>query len=293
MSFFMQLFLQGLALGSVYALVGQGLNLTYLATRVVNFGHGALLMLATYVAIALNASGVTWSLAILLGIAASGVGAVIIYLIGVKPVHNRAGALGWMVATLGAGIVLEAIVEIVFGSSNRAFPSLFFSAADAVSIGSVKLSSQVLMVAAISVVILVTFEMVFRFSRWGMVLQATSFSSDLAQLRGIRVSRVIMASFAISGLMAGLAGTMVAPLTGTSPTFGFSLLLSGFAVIVIGGVGNSLGAMIGGLVVGVSEQLVGGYISTSAQGAVAFIFLIGILMVRPQGILGSKEAVKL
>lgn len=277
----------------MYALVGQGLNLTYMATRVVNFGHGALLMLATYVALALGATGMPWIIAVGIGILASGVGALGIYLISVKPIINSAGAFGWMVATLGAGIVIEAIIELIFGPQNRAFPSLMFSPADSVSVMGVNLSSQIISVALISAALLAFFEFFMRRTHWGMVLQATSFSAELAKLRGIRVSTVIATAFIVSGLLAGLAGILIAPVTGTSPTFGFSLLLSGFAVVVIGGVGNSLGALIGGVIVGVSEQLAGGYISTSAQGAVAFLFLIGVLMFRPQGILGKREAVKL
>ena len=292
MIFFMQLLLQGLALGTAYALVGQGLNVTIWTARVVNFAHGSFLMIAVFVALSTWQAGVPLAIALLVGIGSVALLGALLERIAVRPVLRYAGGMGWIVATLGAAIVLEAIAEHVYGPQNRSFPGLFFGPGDVLEVAGVRMSLQLALVALVALTVLVAFEVIVRFTSWGMVLRATSHDADLAQLRGIRVSRVITMSFVISAALGGLAGVLVAPITGVSPAFGFTLLLNGFAAVVVGGMGSSTGTLLGGLIVGVAELLVGGYISTSAQNAVAFLVLIGILMVRPTGIFGRAEVVK-
>ena len=292
MIFFMQLLLQGLALGTAYALVGQGLNVTIWTARVVNFAHGSFLMIAVFVALSTWQAGVPLAIALLVGIGSVALLGALLERIAVRPVLRYAGGMGSIVATLGAAIVLEAIAEHVYGPQNRSFPGLFFGPGDVLEVAGVRMSLQLALVALVALTVLVAFEVIVRFTSWGMVLRATSHDADLAQLRGIRVSRVITMSFVISAALGGLAGVLVAPITGVSPAFGFTLLLNGFAAVVVGGMGSSTGTLLGGLIVGVAELLVGGYISTSAQNAVAFLVLIGILMVRPTGIFGRAEVVK-
>lgn len=292
MIFFLQLLLQGLALGTAYALVGQGLNVTYWTSRVVNFAHGAFLMIAVFVALSTWQAGVPLPLALLVGIGSVALLGALLERVAVRPVLKHAGGMGWIVATLGAAIVLEAIAEHIYGPQNRSFPGLFFGPEDVLEVGGVRMSLQLLLVAVVALSVLAAFEVVVRFTSWGMVLRASSRDADLAQLRGICVSRVVTMSFVISAALGGLAGVLVAPITGVSPAFGFTLLLNGFAAVVVGGMGSSSGTLLGGLIVGVAELLVGGYISTSAQNAVAFLVLIGILMIRPSGIFGRAEVVK-
>lgn len=292
MNFFLQLLLQGLALGTAYALVGQGLNVTFWTVRVVNFAHGAFLMVAVFVTLSTWQAGVPLPLALLVGIGFVAVLGGLLERVAVRPVLRHVGGMGWIVATLGAAIVLEAVAEHIYGPQNRSFPGLFFEPGDVVQIAGVRMSLQLLLVAVVALLVLAAFEAAVRLTSWGMVLRATSHDSDLAQLRGIRVKRVVTTSFVISAALAGLAGVLVAPVTGVSPAFGFTLLLNGFAAAVVGGMGSSTGTLVGGLIVGVAELLVGGYISTSAQSAVAFVVLIGILMVRPHGLFGRSEVVK-
>lgn len=288
----MQLLLQGLALGTAYALVGQGLNVTYWTSGVVNFAHGAFLMVAVFITLSTWQAGVPLPLALLAGIGAVALLGALVERVAVRPVLKYAGGMGWIVATLGAAIVLEAIAEHVYGPQNRSFPGLFFGPGDVIEIGGVRMSLQLMLVALVALTVLAGFEFIVRFTSWGMVLRATSHDADLAQLRGIRVSRVITVSFVLSAALGGLAGVLVAPITGVSPAFGFTLLLNGFAAVVVGGMGSSAGTLLGGLIVGVAELLVGGYISTSAQNAVAFLVLIAILMIRPTGIFARSEVVK-
>ena len=292
MSFFLQLLLQGVALGTVYALVGQGLNVTFWTMRIVNFAHGSFLMIGVFLALSAVRAGVPLAAALLLGIAAVAALGVALERLAVRPVLRHAGGLGWIVATLGAAIVIQAVASEVYGPQARAFPDVVFGPGDFVRIAGVQMSLQLLLVAGVALAVLGLFELLIRRTSWGMVLQAVSHDPESARLRGIKVETVVTTSFAISGALAGLAGVLIAPITGISPGFGFLLMLNGFAAAVVGGMGSSAGTLIGGVAVGVAELLVGGYLSTSAQSAVAFAVLVGILMVRPSGLFGTREVQK-
>jgi branched-chain amino acid transport system permease protein len=291
-SFFLQLLLQGMALGAVYALVGQGLNVTFWTLRVVNFAHGAFLMIAVFITLSAWQAGVPLGLALVIGIGVVAALGGLLERVAVRPVIKHAGGLGWIVATLGAAIVIEAIADHIYGPQVRSFPGIVFSPSDYLSIAGVRMSLQLLLVAGVALVVLGLFELLVRRTSWGMILQATSYDADSARLRGIHVETVVTLSFVISAGLAALAGILIAPVTGISPAFGFALLLNGFAAVVVGGVGSSVGTLFGGITVGVAELLVGGYISTAAQSAVAFTVLILILMLRPAGLFGKREAVK-
>lgn len=292
MNFFLQLLLQGMALGAVYALVGQGLNITFWTLRIVNFAHGAFLMIAVFITLSAFQAGVPLGLALVIGIIAVGCLGAVLERVAVRPVLKHSGGLGWIVATLGAAIVIEAIADHIYGPQVRSFPGIIFEPSDFVVVGGIRMSLQLLLVSGVALVVLALFELFVRRTSWGMVLQATSYDAESARLRGINVEAVVTASFVVSGALAALAGILVAPVTGISPAFGFTLLLSGFAAVVVGGMGSSVGTLIGGVTVGVIELLVGGYISTSAQSAVAFVVLIVILMVRPAGLFGKHEVQK-
>ncbi|WP_028922661.1 branched-chain amino acid ABC transporter permease [Pseudonocardia acaciae] len=292
MDFFLQLALQGVALGTVYALVGQGLNVTFSTLKVVNFAHGSFLMIAVMIALSALGAGLPLALAMVVGIVAVAVLGIAVERIAIRPVLKNAGGLGWVVATLGAAIVIKAIASDVYGAQPRAFPPVIFDATDFVSIAGVRMSLQLLLVAGVALLVLALFELGVRHTTWGMVLRATSYDQESARLRGIRVEWVVTASFVLSAALAGLAGVLLAPITGVSPAFGMTLMLNGFAAAVVGGMGSSLGALVGGVLVGATELLVGGYISTAAQHAVAFTVLVLVLMVRPGGLFGAREVQK-
>lgn len=292
MNFFLQLLMQGIALGTVYALVGQGLNVTFWTLRVVNFAHGAFLMIGVFLALSAVRAGLPLVFALLTGVGCVAVLGALLERVAVRPVLRQTGSMGWIVSTLGAAIVIQGIAGLVYGPQVQSFPGIIFQPSDVVSVAGIRMSLQLLLLAGVALVVLGLFEIIVRRTIWGMVLQATSYDAESARLRGIRVEAVITTSFVISAALAALGGVLIAPITGISPDFGFALLLSGFAAAVVGGMGSSLGTLIGGVTVGVAELLVGGYVSTSAQSAVAFVILIGILMIRPRGLFGKPELVK-
>ena len=128
---------------------------------------------------------------------------------------------------------------------------------------------------------------------WGKAMKAVAYDPDLSRVMGIKTNRVITLSFMISALLAGVAGILIAPIHGTiNPEFGMSIMVLGFVAAVLGGIGSSKGALVGGMTLGIIEKLVGGYISSSAEQGVAFALLILLLALRPEGIFGVKEVQK-
>jgi branched-chain amino acid transport system permease protein len=293
MGFAASLILGGISVGSVYALIALGLNLTFLTTRTLNFGQGSLMMLAAVSAVLLAGIGANLYVGLLGGIVLVGVVAALTESIAIRPIARVGGSMGWVVTTLGVGIFLQGFVAKFFGSQALAFPSFLFSARDFVSIGGVRLSAQYLAIFVIALALVIAFELFLKRTAWGRALQAVALDPDLASVMGIPVRRVVMLSFVGSGVLAGVAGVLVAQITGTvDAAFGFNLLILGFVAAVLGGIGNTWGALFGGVFLGVVEKLVGGYVSTAAEQGIAFALLMVALAVRPHGLLGEKEVVK-
>lgn len=293
MSFAAQLIFAGVCVGAVYALIALGLNLTFWATRTMNFGQGSLMMLCAVVAVMVLNGGFSIWLGLLAGVAVAGLIAAATEAIAIRPIAKLTGSMGWVVTTLGVGIFLQGFVSKFFGSQALAFPSFLFSPRDYINVFGVRLSAQYMLILVIAVMLVVAFELFQKRTAWGRALQAVAADQDLAAVMGIPVRLVVTFSFVGSGLLAGIAGVLVAQITGTvDAAFGFNLLIFGFVAAVIGGMGNTWGALVGGIVLGIMEKLVGGYVSTAAEQAIAFALLMVMLAVRPEGLFGEKEFVK-
>ena len=201
--------------------------------------------------------------------------------------------MGWAVSTLGVGIVLQGVAALYFGSQAVAFPDMIFSAMDDVVIFDVHVSLQYIAVMVLALLLVIVFELLVRGTVWGRAMRAVSMDADLAAVAGIPVRAIVLGSYIASGVLAGISGILVAQIGGTvDPAFGFELVIFGFVAAVLGGMGSTPGALIGGVVTGVLQQMVGGYVSTAAQHGMAFALLVLILVVRPQGLFGEKEIVK-
>jgi len=293
MGFAAGLILGGISVGSVYALIALGLNLTFLTTRTLNFGQGSLMMLGAVAAVLFAGLGMGLYAGLLAGVVLAGLVAGLTEAIAIRPIARIGGSMGWVVTTLGVGIFLQGFVAKYFGSQALAFPSFLFSPRDHISVAGVRLSAQYLVIFAIALALVIAFELFLKRSAWGRALQAVAMDPDLASVMGIPVRKVVTLSFIGSGVLAGIAGMLVAQITGTvDSAFGFNLLIYGFVAAVLGGIGNTWGALLGGVFLGVAEKLVGGYISTAAEQGIAFALLMIALAVRPEGLLGEKEIVK-
>ena len=290
---FLTLLLAGISVGSVYGLIAIGLNLTFWTTKTMNFGQGSVMMLCAILTASLVAAGWLHALAALAALSVIVVLMVFTETFTVRPALKIEGSMGWAVSTLGVGITLQGIAALWFGSQALAFPDMIFSAIDTIEVGGVFVSLQYLAVMVLALLLVVAFELLVRGTVWGRAMRAVSMDADLASVIGIPVRAIVLGSYIASGLLAGISGILVAQIGGTvDPAFGFELVILGFVAAVLGGMGSTSGALVGGMVLGVLQQMVGGYVSTAAQHGMAFALLVVILVVRPQGLFGQKEIVK-
>jgi branched-chain amino acid transport system permease protein len=287
------LVLAGISVGSVYALIAIGLNLTYWTTRTMNFGQGSVMMLGAMMTALLVAGGVIDALAALISLMVIAVIMVFTEVFTVRPALKIGGSMGWAVSTLGVGIILQGVAAKYFGSQAVAFPDMVFSAQDYVEVFGVRIALQYLAILVLSVALVALLELLLRRTVWGRAMRAVSMDADLAAVAGIPVRPIVVGSYVASGLLAGIAGMLIAQTGGTvDPAFGFDLMIFGFVAAVLGGIGSSSGALVGGLLLGVIEKLVGGYVSTAAAHGIAFALLVVVLVARPQGLFGQREVVK-
>ncbi|TNC12717.1 branched-chain amino acid ABC transporter permease [Methylobacterium terricola] len=293
MDFLFSLLIAGVSVGSAYALVAIGLNMTFWTTRTLNFGQGSLMMLCAMLTAFFASQGVWLALAAVSGLAVVGLLGIFIERFAVRPALKTEGSMGWMVATLGFGTLLQGIAAKYFGSQAVAFPEVVFSASDTVTIFGQPAALQYLVIFVLAVGLVALLELFLGKTIWGQVIRAVSFDQELGRVQGMPVGAIILLSFVASSVLAGVAGMLIAQIGGTvDPAFGFDLVLLGFVSAVLGGMGSSVGALVGGIVVGVLSKLVGGYISTAAEHGIAFALLMVMLAVRPQGLFARPEAVK-
>lgn len=293
MEFFLSLLIAGVSVGSAYALIALGLNLTFWTTRTLNFGQGALMMLCAMVTAFLAAQGVALAVAVTGGVLIVGALGLFIERFTIRPSLHIEGSMGWIVATLGFGTFLQGVAAKYFGSQAVAFPEILFHASDVITVMGVNIALQYLVIFILAVVVIIALEIFLSRTIWGQVIRAVSYDPELGRVCGMPVKLIILLSFVASSMLAGVAGMLVAQIGGTvDPAFGFDLVLLGFVAAVLGGMGSSAGALVGGIIVGVLSKMVGGYISTAAEHGIAFALLMTLLAVRPQGLFARMEAVK-
>jgi branched-chain amino acid transport system permease protein len=192
-----------------------------------------------------------------------------------------------IIITIGASILIRGIAMLVWGKDTHAVPA--FSGNDPLYIAGATILPQHLWIFAIAVLIIIANKIFFNFSIVGKAMRACAYNSQAASLVGIDVKTMVLLSFVISSAIGSMAGIIIAPLTMTSYDVGIMLGLKGFCAVIIGGMSSGLGTVMGGLLLGLLESLGAGYLSASYKDAIAFIILLLILFVRPEGLFGKKE----
>ncbi len=290
MSAVVQYLLAGLAIGGVYALVAIGFHIMWSAARAVNFAHGDTLMLGAVITIVLLDQGISMPAAIALAIACSVIFGVALERVAIRPFAAQAQSIGWMLTTIAIGIMLESYATIGFGAFARPLPSPLVETPVVLLGAGVYPQELLIPVSAVAIVILLT---VFqRRTQLGRAMRAVAFNREAAGIVGINVSAVAIFSFGLASALGGIAGILVAPVVQASATMGLLLGIKGFAVAIIGGITRAPGVVVAGLLYGVIEKFVDGYISTAAREAVGFSLVILVLMIWPQGLFGRKDVVK-
>ncbi|MFT4082127.1 MAG: branched-chain amino acid ABC transporter permease [Nocardioides sp.] len=284
----MTLIWSGLALGAVYALVAVGYNIVYISSKTFNFAQAQLMMLGAFIAY----SGlVSWSLntvlVMLIALAVVGAVAAVEQLIAVRPVRDMHNIL---VTTLGASMFIEGFVQIQWGSQPLTVP--FFGGDDAVSFLGGRLYPIQLVLVVMAIVVVVGLVQFSRRSLVGLALLGMSEDREAAQLRGVNVRRMAFGAFVVSGILGGVLGVFVGPLTFAVSTLGASLALKGFVVLAIGGFGSMPGTLVGGLIVGLAEAWASRYLGSEYSNLTVFAILIAVLLARPAGLfVRAKERV--
>jgi neutral amino acid transport system permease protein len=279
----------GLVAGSYFALGAIGLTLVYGILKLVNFAHGDMLTLGGYVAFLFNVSiGMPLVVALVLAVAAVALFGAATEVVMWRPMRaKRAGMLQLLLMSLGLAFVLRNMIQFVAGTAPK---SLDVNVTDSITFLGLSIGRTELIVMVVAFAVLVAVAAMLRITSLGRQMRALADNFDLAETTGIDTGRVVIKTWLLAGGLAGLAGVMVVAATGSlSPNTGFFLLLSLFAAVVLGGIGNAYGALAGGLVIGLTQEWSTLVISSEWKVAVSFIVLILVLIVRPEGIFGKER----
>jgi len=288
MARFLQYALAGLSAGSLYALVALGLVLIYRSTRVLNFAHGDLATFGTYVAFAAITGGMSLGIALPLAILVGAVIAVVFYFGAVVPAQRKgASSLGTVILTSGLALILQGLTVYRWGAEPDRFP---FPLSDSKvwQIGPVyvsQLSIGTLTAAAATSLVLY---LLTQKTRLGLAMRATSENLPAAQTLGIPTRRVLAFSWGVAAALAVIAGVFLAPALLLDPFFMLDPMFKGLAAAVLGGLNSLPGAIVGGLILGVAEAVSGAYLAIEFKSSLAFVLIVVVLLLRPEGLLGRE-----
>lgn len=287
MAEFFQFLMSGLTVGAVYALVALGFTLVYNASEVVNFAQGEFVMLGGMVTVFVAAAGVPLPLAALIAVVAAVAVGLLLYWLAIEPARG-ASAVTLIIITIGASILLRGAAQILFDKQFHKLPS--FSGDTPVNLFGAAVQPQSFWVLGGTAVIVLLLYAFLERTVLGKAVLATAANRLAARLVGINTATVMALAFGGSAAIGAIAGILITPITLTSYDVGTLLALKGFAAAMLGGMGNPLGAVAGGLLLGLLEAFGAGYISSTYKDAFAFIVILVVLFAMPQGLFGRRVA---
>lgn len=283
---FIQQMINGLSLGSIYALMALGYTMVYGIIKLINFAHGDILMIGAYIGLYCSWAGIPFLPAVAIAMVACAVLGMIIEKVAYRPLRN-APRIAILITAIGVSFLLEYIMMYFFTGTSQVYAQGFFGGGN-IQLGQVTLPKDKLYVMLIAVVIMVALQFVIQKTRVGKAMRAVSSDRDAAELMGISVNRTISFTFIIGSALAAVAGVMYGAMYTANPLMGVQPGLKAFIAAVFGGIGSIPGAMLGGMLLGLIETLVVALGMSQLKDAVAFAILIIILLVRPAGILGRN-----
>ncbi|MCE5239945.1 branched-chain amino acid ABC transporter permease [bacterium] len=286
----LQYILTGLTVGCVYALVGLAFTIIYNATGVINFAQGEFVVLGALLFYTLlSVLHLPLAVALVLAVVAVALLGLLMERLAIRPLRH-APVVALVIVTVGVSVIIRGAARLIWGPD--AFPVPAFSGEKSLFVGGAAIQSQYLWVVGLAVLVLVGVRLFFDRTAIGKAMQACAINSEAARLSGISVERMVQLSFALSAGVSALAGAVISPITFAAYDTGTVLGLKGFAAAIIGGLGNGTGAVFGGLVVGLLENLGTGLAPEGAAGfqdAFAFVVLVLMLFLKPEGLLGKKR----
>jgi branched-chain amino acid transport system permease protein len=285
MSEFLQFFFSGLTVGAVYALVALGFTLIYNASDVVNFAQGEFVMLGGMVTVFASSAGVPLPLAVLIAVGVAVAVGLLLYWLAIAPARG-ASAVSIIIITIGASILLKGAAQVIFDKQFHKLPS--FSSDAPIDVLGASVQPQSLWVLGGTAIVVLVLYLFLERTLVGKAVLATAASRLAARLVGINTATIMALAFGGSAAIGAIAGILVTPITLTSYDVGTTMALKGFAAAMLGGMGSPLGAVVGGLLLGLLETLGAGYISSTYKDGLAFVTILVVLLAMPRGLLGRR-----
>ncbi len=290
MSAFFQYCVIGLSNGAVYAMVAMSLVIIYRATGLLNFAQGETSLIATFVVWEAHDRGLPLPLALIIGMIAGFLLGAVLQRVAVQPAGDPATApLQLVIVTIGLLLVLNNTAGLIWGNESKVFDPMF--GPSSVNVGGVTIAAQQIGTVAVLLVEALALVAVFRFTKIGLAMRSVASNAEASGLSGIPVARILVISWGIAGGIGAIAGTFAAPNLGMDATLFLKILVLSFAAMTIGGFDSLLGAIVGGLVVGLITDVLPRYVDWLKEMplAPAVLLILAVLLVRPQGLFGSKQ----
>lgn len=294
-SIFVQQLVNGLSLGSIYALIALGYTMVYGIVKLINFAHGDVMMVGAYagyfVLMALGATVPGMAGAFIAAMVICGFLAILIERFAYRPLR-QSPRLNSLITAIAVELILQNLMRVLpfVGPDPRQFPTM---KTRNFSFGIISVSNLQLTVIISSVILMILLNFLVNRTKTGKAMQAVSFDLEASALMGINVNRIIMITFVVGSVLAGAGGVLYATAyPQVDPVMGYIPGLKAFVAAVLGGIGSVPGAMAGGIILGVAETLTKGYLSSQYSDAISYIILIVILLVKPAGLFGKKTTVK-
>jgi branched-chain amino acid transport system permease protein len=285
----LQYLINGIAQGSLYALVALGYTMVYGIIRLVNFAHGEFLMIGAMCGYYALRANLPMPLAIIVAMLSSGLIAVIVERMVYRPIR-KSGRIPALITAIGTSLFFQYFGQLAFGADPKTIPP--FITEKIFNFGEVNVSNVQLSIFIITISVLLFLWWLTHFTKIGKAMRAVSFNLPAAELMGINTNRIISFTFFLGAALAGLGGMLMGYTMSVEPMMGMNLGIKAFVAAVVGGIGIIPGAALGGFIIGIAENLVAGLYKSSFRDGVSFFILIIILLVKPSGILGKNTKEK-
>jgi branched-chain amino acid transport system permease protein len=299
---YLQALVSGLAVGGIYALIALGFSITFTTTKTLNFAQGEFVGIGAFVGVSAlyllssgsgpmsslspgASAGINFPAAVIAVSVVMAVLGILLFLIAVKPFAGKPG-MSWIMSTIGFGTILQSLGLVVWGPAPVNVPSPFGD--DVIRIFGIGVRPQEIVVLVVSVVLMAGLDLVMRRTRLGKAMRAVAHSPSVAALMGINVTAIMLGAFALSSLLAGVGGLMVAPISSASLFLGLGIALKAFSGAILGGLDNPRGCILGGFMLGVLEQSVALW-QAQWREIVVFLLIILVLAIFPNGLFGSRS----
>jgi branched-chain amino acid transport system permease protein len=287
MSSFIQILVSGLATGAIYALVAVGFTLLWQTSQTINFAQGEFVMLPAFFMLAAMNAGAPFWLSAVIGIAVTAVVLGLLFKLVIVDPMLRHGVLPLVISTIALSLFIKESVKVAYSSQAQPFPQLV--PADDIEILGAVISTQSLVILAVAVVTVAALHVLLNRTRLGRAMQATAQNPALALILGIPVRRMVLYTFLINAVLVAIASLLVSPIYLAKFTNGETLGMAAFVAAIIGGFNQVRGAIAGGIILGVLNNLAAAYISARYRDAFPLLILIAVIMLRPHGLLGRPE----